>query len=199
MAFEKEKSTLEDIVASIIGSERLLRSKYQISKHSESYEDLYSEAAQVVKETVHSLSIRTRLLEMRLQNARKLGILGQAAVVKGKTVKKIMRKIAESLEPQCATSALSHGAWYRGQFEKVTLLKKQIDELEMGLPVQTMLPLTAEVILSKITSHEQDVRTIIDLESAIASLSPESELAALLQLALSGEVMLMVRVEDSAM
>lgn len=197
-AFEREKFGLETQLSITVGREVLLRGKYQISKHTESYEDVYLEAVQAAQEALQSLSARARILEIRVDDMEKQGLQKQAAVDR-KKIKTLIRQMAESkesLSPQKNASPLPLGVRCKDVLPRMTLIREQINEIEARMPSQTMLPLTAAVLLSKLTSHPQDVGEIIDLNAAIAVLPPESELTALLKLCLDGSITLRIWVED---
>lgn len=198
-AFEQERGELETTLISLTGSSIHLREKYQVSKHSESYKDLYSEALQTVQGIFRSLQTRSRILEVRVQSAEKLKTPGHPLIVDRRMIKKLMRTIVENeeklLHPQLETSSLRL-EWRQGLLEKLVPIKKRLDEMDAQLPTQTMLPIATEAILSKLTPHDQHVSSVIDIEEAIALLPSDSELAVLLQLYVKGRVIINIRVED---
>lgn len=198
-AFEREKRELETLLSLTTAEKGHLRGKYQISKHTESYEDLYLEAMHAVQEVLHSLTARAKKLEISVDNAEKQGLQKQAAAADRKKIKNFLRKMAEnkeSLLSQQNISVLSLGKKCKDVLQTIISLKEQLDEIEVRIPVHAMLPLTTVVLLSKLTSHPQDIGEIIDLNEAIAALPPESELAALLKLCLDGNITLRAWVED---
>ncbi len=199
--FEQEKLELEAAIALIAENKILLRGKYQVSKHRESYKDLNSEASQIVKEVLQSLLARTRLLGVRLNNTKKLKVEGQSTAVDRKAIRAAIQKIVEceeNLSSDQLDPTMPRGIWFKNLLEKIVPIKMQIDELEVHHLAQTTLPITTEIILSKLTSNQQDLKSVLNVENALAALPIESELAALLQLYLSGHVILTVQIEDSA-
>ncbi len=76
--------------------------------------------------------------------------------------------------------------------DNLARLKKLLDEAEAKIPIQPTLPIKAQSLLSKLTSDSQDLSSLIDVQTAMANLPMESELAALLQLCLNGDVMIKI-------
>jgi len=72
-------------------------------------------------------------------------------------------------------------------------LKKQLDEAEAKFSTQAPFPIGTEFLLSKLSSNAQDLNSLIDVKTAIAALPGESDLAALLQLCLDGDITVEVR------
>src|SRR5207253_10539817 len=71
-AFEKEKTHLETMIASIINDKKSLRGKYQVSKHDESYQDLYTEFLQIAQNVVSSLVARVQILDTQIRKNEKI-------------------------------------------------------------------------------------------------------------------------------
>ena len=198
--FEREKLELENLLSSVTGEKGHLRGKYQISKHAESYEDLYLEARYTIQDTLRSLRSRARVLELSVDNAEKQGLQKQAAAADRKKIKSLIHKVAESEESLLSQQepAASLGQRCKDTLQRISLVKEQLNDIDARMPVQTMLPLTSVALLAKLTSRPQDIGEIIDLNAAMAALPTESELAALLKLYLGGRIILQVWVEDNA-
>jgi hypothetical protein len=198
--FEREKLEFENLLSSVTGEKGHLRGKYQISKHAESYEDLYLEVRYSIQDALRSLRSRARVLELSIDNAEKQGLQKQAIAADRKQIKSLIHKVADGeenlLSPQ--ESAASLGKRCKDTLQRISMVKEQLDDIDSRIPVQTMLPLTTVALLAKLTSHPQDVGEIIDLNAAIAALPTESELTALLKLCLEGRITLRVWVEDKA-
>jgi len=190
-AFEQEKSKLETLIAIITDKKRPLRSKYQISKHNESYQDLYIEVLQAVRDVVNTQVGRVQLLDARGQGAGRTQSRGNTAWVDRKAIKMLVGKVEEAqgrlLDVQEITVTLRH-AIFEEFCESVMKLKKLLDEAETKIPIQAPLPIGAETLLAKFNTTAQNLRALIDIHAALAVLPRESELAALLQLYLAGDV-----------
>jgi len=195
-AFEQEKSELEAMIVLITNDKTSLRSKYQISKHEESYQDLYVEVLQIVQEVVNSLMDRVRLLDMRIRNFGEAKSRGYAHAIDGKTIRALASKVEEGqkrlLGAQGDVAALRH-ALLEEFPENLLKLKKQLDEAEAKFSTQAPFPIGTEFLLSKLSSNAQDLNSLIDVKTAIAALPGESDLAALLQLCLDGDITVEVR------
>ncbi len=199
-AFEQEKSELEAIIVVITDDTRLLRSKYQISKHEESYQDLYLEVFQIIQEAVSSLLDRAQLLDAQIHHSRKTKLRGHVDSIDPKAMKTLVSKVEvgrKRLMEGLRDVVVKEHTLLEELSENLLKLKKQLNEAETQFPIQALTSMGTIVLLSKLTSSAQDLSSLVDIKEALAALPSESELAALLQLYLNGDIIVEVRHESN--
>ncbi len=191
MAFEKEKARLGDIVAAITDGKTVLKGKYQISKHEESYQDLYGEALQTIQIVVEPLTSRMQLLNARLQNVRKTSSQENSIAVDQRAIKQLARKVIEGqralLNAQGAGDVLHH-ALIEKFAEDLLKFRKQLDVIEQKVPVQATFSLNAGTLLAKLSTEKKGLGTLIDVKAAMLHLSSDSDLKDLLDLYFNGDI-----------
>lgn len=195
MAFEKEKALLAAFLISIADSGKSLRSKYQVSKHEESYHDLYLEVLQIVNEAVDSLMMRVQLLNSRLEGIQGIQARENSASADRRALRAQARKVTDGQKSLLKTQEL--GEIPRHLLleifaEDLNKLREQLDEAERKVPVQTPLSLSAGTLRARLNSEAQDLRALIDVKATMLSLPSDSDLAALLELCLSGDIVIEV-------
>ncbi len=199
-AFEQEKSELEAIIVVITDDTRLLRSKYQISKHEESYQDLYLEVFQIIQEAVSSLLDRAQLLDAQIHHSRKTKLRGHVDSIDPKAMKMLVSKVEvgrKRLMEGLRDVVVKEHTLLEELSENLLKLKKQLNEAKTQFPIQTLTSMGTIVLLSKLSSSAQDLSSLVDIKEALAALPSESELAALLQLYLNGDIIVEVRHESN--
>lgn len=186
LVFETEKARLEATIAIITDDKRSLKGKYQISKHEESYHDIYMEVLQMVQDVVDSLVMRVNLFDARMQDMQKVSSGENVIVVDRRAIKTLARKLVEGQKRLAVEGAVQHALLEEvaGQYR---MLRKQLDEAERKIPSQAPL-LPSETLLAKLSTKPQDLRILVDVRAALLSLPIESDLTALLQLCLDGNV-----------
>jgi hypothetical protein len=192
-AFEQEKARL-GVVANLVSNEKkTLKSKYQISKHGESYQDLYGEVFQIFQDALDALIARARLLESRIRGLR--GLSSQGSIVDHKAIKSLIRKTTEGQKK--LTDIQAHGDTHIpasfGRFiEDLITLRKLLDDAELKVPHQIPLSLSAGILLAKVNVNAIDLRSLIDVKAAVLSLPAENDITSLLQLCLSEDIVIEV-------
>src|SRR5262249_15642946 len=142
-----------------------------------------------------SLDARVQLLVARLQNIQWKATRGNSVRVDLKAIKTLARKVTEDqkmlLNTQEAGARL-HRALLEEFAESLIKLRKQLDEVERKIPPQAFLSPSTGTLLTKLNTGSKDLRTLIDVRSALFSLPGDSDLTALLELCLNGDVVVEV-------
>lgn len=200
-AFEKEKAILGHIITTVVDNKKTLRSKYQLSKHEESYRDLYGEILNIMQAVVEPLASRVPLLNTRLQNARRTSLRGNSIVVDQRAIKTLARKVLEGLKMLLSAHESGDALHYtliEELAENLIKLRKQLNDFDQKIPTQTTFSLRAGDLLTKLSAEKKELGTLIDVKAAILSLSLDSDLKDLLDLYLNGDIMIEVRLLSSS-
>lgn len=194
-AFEREKLALEAHVGEVTGLRTALRGKYQTSQHQESYRDLYAEAVQLAANTLHGCLLRIDAASTSVPRARRPAP-GKSAGVGIKADRRMIRELRE-IEQFLAAAQIGEVAVRSTLRDDMLpraaeLLHRIRATLGKSL-AQGNLWRDDEHLLTELTTKPQDLATIIDIQQALSTISPESDLARLLTLSLRGYVRLQVK------
>jgi hypothetical protein len=199
MAFEKEKAALNDVMMAITDGKAILRGKYQISKHEESYHDLYGEALQIIQTVVEPLASRVQLLDTRLRSARRTSTQGSLLAGDQRALKTLARKVIEGQKTLLSTQE-SRDVLPRPLIKEFTddllKLRKQLDDIDQKVPIQVTFSLSAGALLTKLGIEKKDLGTLIDVKAAMLSLPFDSDLKDLLDLYFNGDITIEVHLKS---
>jgi hypothetical protein len=200
-AFETEKIELETKLSLLADrSAKSLRSKYQISKHAESYQDLYLEAFQLAQASIHIMLGEVKKLEGRLagvvqqQNSNDLHKVSSSVKSLSRKLNDAKKRFAVAMVDTQEARRIWRTTTLKNLVELENALSTVINDLASG---QASLPSVEETILAKVKKGKQDLKMVIDMKKLLTELPTDSDLGTLLQLYLNGAITLEVSLKPA--
>ena len=192
-AFEREKADLELLVGDLMGSKHSLVSKYQASKHAESYRDLYAEVAGIAASTVRAC----------LHQAQYLVDGTPPQHLEGPPKGKAKRVLAACIRELTAAEQSLRGSDWSSTEARTALREEMLARIAQNIvhireslaQWNSQADLWAEdgKLAMNVTPSPRDIATLLDLQEALSLLPPASPLGILLRLCLDGDCVMEVR------
>lgn len=209
-AFDREKAVLESALTALDQGSFRLRSKYQPSKHDESYADLHLEVLDTLAAAAQVLGVKLRMLQTAMKHDGGRQVSGQKGTHRDKTevasaqIRKRLRElertlieIDQSIKGVYGDSAVGRAVVLTSIPARLAELARQMEGMTAALAIaapQGLWAVAPEFLARLKPSTEQDVQALIDIQRALDVLPMDSELAFLLHLCLAGHVSIKVRV-----
>ena len=179
-AFEQEKTTLVEKLTRLLNRPVRLKSKYQASKHLESYNDLYEESQTLIQADKMTWDSRLNQVDVGLNTRPKNNeAIGRNKQASRKFLTKTRQTLA-NMQGSDFTQPQIRSAW-RENLTSLADLLNQLIALEKELSVQPELGLTIPI-------EPKPLSDVLDITLALKELKGDEPLAHLLQRYQAGEI-----------